>query len=1079
MHFDVVIVGDFRFPGGTSGAIVQELRALGRAGYAVGLVHKRAALLTRDRPFHPQIVAAIETGQAVLVQPQDFGAGISCRLAVLQNPYAFVEPDPALARIKAGQAVMVAQQPILDANGAPYYDVWTVHQVASDLVGSDISWAPISPLTRRNMEAAEIPYPVLNEDWTHVVFSEDWAAPRKSWVGPKRVIGRHSRPDREKWPPTREDVLAVYPEGDEFDVRLLGAGSVLGELVGDPLPANWSTFEFGAVEPPEFLRGIDFFVYYHHPDWVEGFGRTIAEAAASGAVVILPEYLRATFGEAALYRAPADVLPTIRALADDWDAYKRQSRLGQEIVDRTYGPGRFLDRIGRLIGEPQARRGPKRGGRSALGGAMALDVLHVADMRTHRDAAWRIANQVRIEAAAGYATGLLHIEADRPGRRLVVNPMIDELVRDGLAKAVDPVVPGRRAKLLVIHDPGELYAGLQSGAGASLSGIRSERAVAVFPSHAGTEDLREHDRVLKAAIGPELSWTAADTDSHRALAGVGGLAVQSEIWRPAVGARHAARIGARPVLGCLWAGRTSLPPKAFRRMQAHLIAADDSVIVRLMDPPVDQSAPKEAWPDSFELFKSSDINVLRFIENVDFLKVFSIGPSLAIPTEIVASAMARGIPVLLPPAVAGGFGSGPIYIKSRDVLRTVREVHTDPERLAGLRSRTREAAARDYPASAHVKRLKRLVSQAPKLQSKPRLAVSRVLFLSSNGVGLGHLTRLLAIARRMPPTIAPVFATMSQAMPVVMQAGYPVEYLPFHVYANCDPRDWNDWLALHLDQIIDFHRPAAIVFDGSMPYSGLLSAAAHRSGVKLVWIRRGMWQKSQHNDEAVGRQRFFNLVIEPGDVAEALDQGATVMSRLPPLKVPPIALLDPEELPDRAAAAARLGLDPSRVAVLIQLGSGWNRDLASMVDTILNALTSRPDVQPVLVEWLISDVELSLWPGVPRLRGFPVSKYSNAFDFTVSAAGYNSFNETLAFGLPAIFIANEHPMLDDQAARAAYAAAHGAALHLPDTQIDAIGPLLTTILDQKARRDMRENALRLALPNGAAPAAAAIADLIG
>jgi UDP:flavonoid glycosyltransferase YjiC (YdhE family) len=1079
MRFDVVIVGDFRFPGGTSGAIVQELRALSRAGYSVGLVHKRAALLRRDRPFHPQIVAAIETGQAVLVQPQDFGAGVSCRLAVLQNPYIFVEPDPALPRIDAGQAVMVAQQPILDANGDPYYDVWTVHQAASDLVGPDISWAPISPLARRNMEAADIPYPVLNEDWTHIVFPEDWAAPRESWVGPKRVIGRHSRPDREKWPPTREDVLAVYPEGDEFDVRLLGAGNVLRELVGDPLPANWTALEFGAVEPAEFLRGIDFFVYYHHPDWVEGFGRTIAEAAASGAVVILPEYLRATFGEAALYREPADVLPTIRELAGDREAYERQSRLGQEIVDRTYGPGRFLDRIRRLIGEPQARPAAKPGRRTAVpGDRMALDVLHVADTRTHREAAWRIANQVRIEAAAGYSAGLLHVAADTPGRRATVNPMLDELVRDGLAKAVDPVVPGRKTKLLVVHDPGELRASLEKGAGSSLSAIRAERAVAVCPLHAGTEDLREHDRALKAALGPELSWAAGDADSLQVLAGLEGLAAEPDIWRPAVEAQRAARVGTRPVLGCLWAGRTSLPPKAFRRMQAHLTATDDSVIVRLMDPPVDQSAPKEAWPEAFELFKSGDLNVLRFIENLDFLKVFSNGPSSAIPGEIVASAMARGIPVLLPPSSGGRFGSGPLYVASRDVLRAVRDLYADADRLAALQSRVRDAALRDYPASVHAKRLKRLVGRGGKPSSKRR-PVRRVLFLSSNGVGLGHLTRLLAIARRMPPNTAPVFATMSQAMAVVMQAGFPVEYLPFHVYANCDPRDWNDWLARHLDQIVDFHRPAAIVFDGSMPYSGLLQAAGHRSGVKLVWIRRGMWQKSQHNDEAIARQRFFDLVIEPGDIAGALDQGATATTRLPALEVPPIALLDPEELPDRAAAAERLGLDPSRPAVLIQLGSGWNRDLASMVDAILNALASRPDVQPVLVEWLISDVGLGLWPGVPRVRGFPVSRYSNAFDFTISAAGYNSFNETLAFGLPAIFVANEHPMLDDQAARAAYAAAQGAALHLPDTQIDAIGPLIETMLDPRARRRMRENALRLALPNGAAPAAAAVAELIG
>lgn len=50
-------------------------------------------------------------------------------------------------------------------------------------------------------------------------------------------------------------------------------------------PENWAPFRFCEIEPPQFLKGIDFFVYY--PPWVEAFGRTGAEALASGAVAIL------------------------------------------------------------------------------------------------------------------------------------------------------------------------------------------------------------------------------------------------------------------------------------------------------------------------------------------------------------------------------------------------------------------------------------------------------------------------------------------------------------------------------------------------------------------------------------------------------------------------------------------------------------------------------------------------------------------------------------------------------------------------------------------------------------------------
>jgi UDP:flavonoid glycosyltransferase YjiC (YdhE family) len=376
----------------------------------------------------------------------------------------------------------------------------------------------------------------------------------------------------------------------------------------------------------------------------------------------------------------------------------------------------------------------------------------------------------------------------------------------------------------------------------------------------------------------------------------------------------------------------------------------------------------------------------------------------------------------------------------------------------------------------HAARLARLVGRRPASRPARPAARRRILFLSSNGVGLGHLTRLLAVARRMPEAVLPVFATMSQAMPIVGQAGYPVEYLPFH-HGNVDVADWNDWFALHLGQIIDFHEAAAIVFDGSNPYSGLIKAAA-RARLPLVWIRRGMWKETQSNDEQIRRQRFFDLVIEPADIADAVDRGATAALRDATLRVPPIRLLDAEELPGRQEAAAALGLDPGRPAVLIQLGAGTNRDIVSLIDAVLGALAQRPEVQPVVAEWLIAPAQLDFWPGVRRLRGFPMSRYYNAFDFTVSAAGYNSFNEIISFGVPAIFIANEHPTMDDQAGRATFAEANGAGFHLPETRAEEIAPMVEALLDERARLLIRANCARLAQDNGAGAAAAAITRLV-
>ena len=90
-----------------------------------------------------------------------------------------------------------------------------------------------------------------------------------------------------------------------------------------------------------------------------------------------------------------------------------------------------------------------------------------------------------------------------------------------------------------------------------------------------------------------------------------------------------------------------------------------------------------------------------------------------------------------------------------------------------------QGAARDaHEARRHSSaRLKEQLG--PPRPHPPRLTLRRelrtrrrALFLSPNGIGMGHLTRLLAVARRLGPELEPVFLSMSQAVGVVEGMGY-------------------------------------------------------------------------------------------------------------------------------------------------------------------------------------------------------------------------------------------------------------------------------------------------------------------
>lgn len=1111
MHFDVIKIGDFRFPGGTSAAIAHEIRALSSAGYSVGLVQKRASVLKQDRGINPHIQACIEAGQAILVEadPQD---RLEARLAVIHNPYVFADKAAGLPKIAAPVKTMVGHQPVLDGNGVPYFNVDAVQENAEEMVGRGVVWAPISELSRRNMADAAIQPEILDEDWTNLIFVDDWRQDRSRPVGPRPVIGRHSRPDWPKWPATAEELFSVYPEGETFDVRLLGVGDGLKRLIGEDRPANWTTFEFNEIDPVDFLKTIDYFAYYHHPDWVEGFGRTIAEAAASGAVVILPEHFRPTFGEAALYRKPDEVQATALELHDDWEGYRLQSRIGQRIIDRLYGPTRYLSRIEKLIGKPGSTSvtsgvtlGVNSGGtaNSAMtspGAAPAgkpqaepsmvdTDIVVMGDFRTARETAWRIANEVRVQHELGYRTALMHVETDGVKDLAFVNPEIDALAREGLARPVDPATPFVRAKLLIVHQPRFVFDRVGGGAAVAAARVVADRAIVVHDSAMSGDEIIRKDALLRTMFGQQVAWAATTPALQRDLAAAGpDVSVEGEVWRPSVWAApwtDRKKAGHEiPVIGRAGLCDETQWPKDEKTTFA-VYPAGREAVVRILGMPHARKIPVADVPESWEQFGILETNPHKFISNLDFFVYVPGETPNEIPEHAIASAMVHGIPAVLPNELKARIGRGPIYAKPEEMFAAVQQLHGDGSAYAAASGEAARTARQAFGPTVHKVRLRRLAGSppvnratgpaAPAVKGRKR---ERVLFISSNGVGLGHLTRLLAIARRMPGDVEPVFATMSQAMPIVAQAGYPVEYLPFHVYANCDPNDWNDWFGEHLSQIIDFHDARAVVFDGGNPYQGLLEALAPRRDTNLVWVRRGMWRETQNNETAIRRQRFFDLVIEPTDIAESKDSGATAYNRAVALKVAPIRLLDEEDLLPREEACERLGLDPARPAALIQLGSGSNRDIVSMIDTVLEKLGQQPDIQPVIAEWLISQNRLDFWPGVKRLRGFPMSKYFNAFDFTISAAGYNSFNEIISFGLPAVFMANDHAMMDDQGGRAAFAQENDAAFHLPDHRADAIGPMVDALMDEKTRFIMKTNCARISHGNGAADAAAAVAGLV-
>ena len=127
-------------------------------------------------------------------------------------------------------------------------------------------------------------------------------------------------------------------------------------------------------------------------------------------------------------------------------------------------------------------------------------------------------------------------------------------------------------------------------------------------------------------------------------------------------------------------------------------------------------------------------------------------------------------------------------------------------------------------------------------------------------------------------------------------------------------------------------------------------------------------------------------------------------------------------------------------------------------------------------EWLIRNEETPSQVGLINLRDFPISKYLDAFDFAISAAGYNTFHENLHAGLPTIFVANENPEQDEQWRRAHFAELRGMALAARTFDPHGLMSAINRLMDENERISIRDACQKEKRENGAAEAARFLAD---
>lgn len=736
--YDVVYAADPRLQGGITKSIVEEITAHASAGYRTALLPLASSLPT-TRPIDQSLRQIVDEGMVDLVLPDQ---PLRCGLLLARGAEVFLEPQTVRPDVRSDHSLLVVNSfPSDPAQQQGTWDPTEIAASADELFGTNWTWAPLSEVVRQVLAERYPSLPVARENWANVIDLDEWRAPRSAVSREPVRAGRHSRDHPDKWPDDLETLLAAYPPDRALTFEMMGGTRTLGRLLaGRDIPENWRLRDFDALPVRQFLSGIDFFVYFHHTRWVEAFGRAPLEALASGAITVLPEYLRDVFDDAALYATPRTSAELLRALSTDRGTVEAQRELAWERVHERFSCASHVERVASYIGKPRS----------------------------------------------------------------------------------SPPAPGR---------------------------------------------------------------SEAD--------------------------------------------------------------------------------------------------------------------------------------------------------------------HAEPSGTAPHRPRRGEA---------------------------PTPRARRVLCVTDNGHGLGHVTRLMAIARRLPPTVQPIFLTLSEAHAKVAESGWPVEYFPSRDRMGLRTQQWNELFRQRLLTTVRDRNVDCLLIDHVSPSPALRDVAAEYPKVRSVWSRRGLW-KSGHYPPAMAMADAFDLVIEPLDLAAPLDAGPTPTMSESIIHVDPITLHDRSQLLDAAEARRQLGLDPDRPAALVHVNADSEADLESLIERIRDSLRSLADVQ-VFAPLHALRGRLTALDGVTMRPVYPLAPYLPAFDLAVAAPGYNSFHELVMARVPTVFVPRTTSSRDDQDRRAEAAALGGFGWCVAEPDPIELERALSLALDERERQRVIA-AMEAVYPGNGAPAAAeAVTDLM-
>ncbi|MEL7346021.1 MAG: hypothetical protein AAFN59_14390, partial [Pseudomonadota bacterium] len=298
-----------------------------------------------------------------------------------------------------------------------------------------------------------------------------------------------------------------------------------------------------------------------------------------------------------------------------------------------------------------------------------------------------------------------------------------------------------------------------------------------------------------------------------------------------------------------------------------------------------------------------------------------------------------------------------------------------------------------------------------------------VVMLPTNGTGLGHARRTLLVAKELDRH--PVrFAAFPSCAPMIQRAGFA-----------CDPMisrsDLHQSATAH--DVLNYTRLRRIVghrdtfvFDGGYVFDSVLRMLAETQAA-AIWIRRGLWLAGQKRDATLEREKAFGRVIVPQEAFEELNDPLSFGRHVMPVG-PVVAQGESDPSATRQSLAQRFDRSFDHLVVSM-LGGGEASDRTAQAMHLAALAERRPGLLHLSIAWPGAVVAPGLfgWKNTEVVQTQDALSLARAADFVVSAVGYNGFHECIYHQIPALFVPQIAPYMDDQERRARAAVERGLA----------------------------------------------------